>query len=170
MAKTYTPIATTTLSSATSSLTMSSIPATYTDLVVVVLARDSRSLSWDSLTIQFNGDTASNYSDTYLQGDGSSATSGLNSSTTYIRPGDVSADSVSSVLFGITTFNVMNYSNTTTYKTVIGRGSVGATGTTAKVGLWRSTSAVNSITFLAQAGYASFNIGSTFTIYGIKAA
>jgi hypothetical protein len=63
----------------------------------------------------------------------------------------------------------MNYSNTTTYKTVLLRSNNASAITVATVGLWRSTSAINTIKIYAD-GAAVFSVGSTFTLYGIKAA
>jgi hypothetical protein len=60
----------------------------------------------------------------------------------------------------------MNYSNSTTYKTILGRSNAATSGTSAAVGLWRSTSAINSI----EIGTVSFTAGSTFSLYGIAAA
>lgn len=62
----------------------------------------------------------------------------------------------------------MNYANTTTYKTTITRANVSNTGALTReiVGLWASTAAINSITFM----YATFSVGTIITIYGIKAA
>ena len=64
--------------------------------------------------------------------------------------------------------SIQNYANTTTYKTMISRASDATQNAIAYVGLWRSTSAINSITLSVSAG--TFAIGSTFTLYGIKAA
>ena len=75
MPATYDKIATYTLPSATSSYTFTSIPSTYTDLVLVVSARMTGGGGASAIQLQFNGDTGSNYSITTLNGDGSSATS-----------------------------------------------------------------------------------------------
>jgi hypothetical protein len=63
----------------------------------------------------------------------------------------------------------MNYSNTTTYKSLLARGNNAASGTDAIASLWRSTAAITSITFNLQTG-GTFDIGSTITLYGITAA
>jgi hypothetical protein len=63
----------------------------------------------------------------------------------------------------------MNYSNSTTHKTVFARSGSAYTGTNANVGLWRNTAAVTSAT-VANSSAANFDIGSTFSLYGIKAA
>jgi hypothetical protein len=167
MPQTYTPIATQTLGSAQATVTFSSIAATYTDLVIVaapVMGTDAQNLK-----LQFNGDTTTNYSATFLEGDGSSAPSGRNSTTSSINTGN-------SIALGNTQntviWNVQNYANTTTFKTVLIRmnsHSASYAGTGAIVGLWRKTpEAITSLTLTAASG--NIAIGSTFTLYGIKAA
>ena len=163
MASTYTPIATYTVSSAQSSYTFSSIAGTYTDLVLVVAGQPSTS---DAVFIQVgNGsvDTGSNYSRTFLKGDGSSASSNRATSTT----GMFVLDATTSTQFNIVA-SLNNYSNTTTYKTVLNRGNNTSGATWALVNLWRSTSAINTIKIYM--GSANFSTGTTFTLYGIQAA
>jgi len=82
MAITYEPIATTTLGSATASVTFSSL-GSYTDIVLVCSVQ-SASSGDARINIRFNGDTASNYSGTFMYGDGSAAGSGRDTSRTSI--------------------------------------------------------------------------------------
>jgi hypothetical protein len=160
---TYTPIATQTLGSAAASVTFSSISGAYTDLVLVLNGKYA-STSDSSPSLQFNGDTSTNYSETGLNGDGSTASSFRESNISSMTAGSMSADQSTSI------FNIMNYSNTTTYKTVISRGNNTTYRVRAYVGLWRSTSAINSITVLANASGINFATGSTFSLYGIASA
>jgi len=117
MPATYEPIATNTLSSAAATVTFSSIPSTYTDLVLIMQGKSA--LSTDDVQLYFNSDTGSNYSLTTLIGTGSTATSARYSNLSngfYIsRPGWTSAG------FTTTILNFMNYANTTTHKTVLFR-------------------------------------------------
>lgn len=161
MASTYTPIATTTLGSAANSVTFSSISG-YTDIKLVMNGSFS---SEDYACYQFNNDTGSNYSETPIVGNGSSVSSGRATSRAFIFTQAVAA---SGVRFMIQS-NFMNYANTTTYKTVISRTDCVSRDITGSVGLWRSTSAITSIKLYGLTG-ANFESGSTFTIYGIKAA
>ena len=161
---TYTPIATQTLGSATSTITFSSIPQGYTDLVIVSSIAFNNS---DSLSFRFNGDTSSLYSYTILSGNGSSALSlrGLNQSKGLADyngfPGSTVGD-YNSIL------QIMNYSNSTTFKTAISRGNRASTGTDAIVSLYRSTSPITSITFgMGSAQTQNFAVGSTISLYGI---
>lgn len=167
MPTTYEPIATTTLGSAQSSVTFSSISGTYTDLVLV--CQIAQAAGSNSLRIRYNSDTGSNYSYTTLSGDGSTAISGRDSNLT---SGLVANTSGSTSLELLTITHILNYSNTTTNKTHIGRGNRAASATDATVGLWRSTSAITSIELAMGSTFPSNNFatGSTFTLYGIKAA
>jgi hypothetical protein len=164
---TYVAIATQTLGSAVSSVTFSSIPGTYTDLVLVVSS--TTSVDSASTRIRYNNDSSTLYSRTRLEGVGGSALSGRNTDITSIEiESNIGTDSVIPSVF---IFQIMNYSNTTTNKTTLIRQNgfyTGAEGTSVQVGLYRSTSAINRIDILETAN--NFNIGSTFSLYGIAAA
>jgi len=168
---TYTPIATTTLGSA-GTITFSSISGSYTDLVLVVSNVKSVS-STPSCSLRVgNGsvDTGSNYSDTVLEGTGSSASSSRQSSQTRIEGGYYVGIN-SNGNGGVYIYNFQNYSNTSTYKTVIWRGNTpdgSAPGTIGGVGLWRSTSAINTIEVSGSG--ANLATGTVATLYGIAAA
>ena len=172
MPATYEPIATTTLGTAAATVTFSSISGSYTDLVLVTNWASSNSLSF--LYVQFNSDTGSNYSFTELYGTGSAAGSHRESNQSI--PWVSSNVGVPSTIKANTIMNFMNYSNSTTYKTWIARmNSVDAPsypGTAASVGLWRSTNAITTITLKNRTSGVDYNFasGSTFTLFGIKAA
>jgi hypothetical protein len=160
MPSTYEPIATQTLGSAAASVTFSSIPSTYTDLVLIISGTIVGSDGGNLVT--FNGDTGSNYSFTQFYGTGSATASNRSSNASSMqlgRQGSVQSNSI---------INILNYSNTTTNKTAIARGNNTGGIVVAQVGLWRSTAAINSIAISNESG--NFNTGSTFTLYGIKAA
>jgi hypothetical protein len=166
---TYEPIATQTLGSAAASVTFSSISGSYTDLVLI--ENGGNSTAGQAFIFQVgNGsiDTGSNYSYTILNGTGSAATSyRYSSQTSGIFAWSGPPTSIGDI--GIAQF--MNYSNTTTYKTVLVRYSSASgtnAGTDAMVSLWRSTSAINTIKVSSISG--NILAGSTFTLYGIKAA
>lgn len=169
MPKTYEPIATQTLTGTVATVTFSSIPQTYTDLILVVQGRSSTGGSSDVLNISFNGNTGSLYSYTRVQGDGSTASSGRETSVTtwrinYNLPGGGATANV----FGLDTIQLMNYSNTNVFKSALWRSSPGQILSALSANLFRSTSAITSIDlFLSVANFVS---GSTFTLYGIKAA
>ena len=158
---TYTPIATTTLGSAASSYTFSSIPSTYTDLILVINGTESAN---QYIAVRFNSDSGSNYSFTRISGDGTSAASARASNETFGRLG-IGNPTNQFVVIG----QFQNYSNSTTYKTWLSRSSIAADYVGAIVGLWRSTSAITSIQILTTTA-DTFSIGTTFTLYGIAAA
>ena len=171
---TYEAIATNTLGSDTASVTFSSISSTYTDLILIVSGALSVA-DWVP-TLQFNSDTNTNYSSTLLEGSGSSAISERLSNKVEIFPGYTNGAWGTNLDENNVIFQIQNYSNTNTYKTVIARNNVasGSTssypGTVASVSLWRSTSAINTITVKVGGGGANFKSGSIFSLYGIKAA
>lgn len=160
---TYTPIATQTLGSTATSVTFSSIPSTYTDLVLVSNAATTTSTT-QGYGLQFNSDTGTNYSKTYLYGDGTSAVSGRASNQTNISVSNFGPSATPNT----TIAQIQNYANTTTYKTVISRGGAAGNLVIAYVGLWRSTAAISSMTLVIDS--STFTAGSVFTLYGISAA
>jgi hypothetical protein len=159
MATTYEPIATQTLGATATDVTFSSISGAFTDIILIVKCISTGSF----YQIQVNGDTATNYSRTRLTGNGTTATSSRDSTAASIVINDVST-----TVLGADIVQFQNYSNATTYKTVLYRNNLSSTSTGAGVGLWRSTSAITSIKVYPNTGV--FSIGSTFTLYGIKAA
>jgi hypothetical protein len=164
---TYVALDKVTVGTATAAVTFSSISSAYTDLVVVAANLVATSGN-PNVGLTFNGDTASNYSATILEGTGSSAQSARKTNTTLIVEGNnvsLGGTNPSTIIY-----NIMNYSNTTTYKTALLRNSELSTtypGTGATVGLWRSTAAITSVTLTIGSG--NFAVGSTFSLYGIAA-
>lgn len=155
-------IATTTLSSAASTITFSSIPATYTDLRVVLVAKTS---GGDDLRLRFNTSTTTVYSYVYLYGNGTSASSGYQTGTTYINP--CQPNQLPTTQFSLITADIFSYAGSTN-KTVLCTNSndLNGSGVTERtVGLWRDTSAINQIVLSPATG--QFAIGTTATLYGI---
>lgn len=174
MPSTYEPIATTTLGSDTATVSFTSIPSTYTDLILVFVGAVA-SAGWE-VGIRFNNDATSLYTTTILYGNGSSATSErLTTSSLGIVDSWTGGNHGTTLGKNSAIFQIMNYSNTTTYKTALVRGnandSTGAPFVTGAVGLWRSTSAINRVDFISYP-VTPINIktGSTITLYGIKSA
>ena len=162
MPSTYAPIATQTLGSATASLTFSTIASTYTDLVLVSIGTNS---ALNDIKLRFNSDTGNNYSETLLLGSGSSAITGRGSNISGL------VHNYTDSAIASATTSILNYSNSTTYKTTLTRWNATSSSdpyTAAYVGLWRNTAAITSITVFVASG--TMSIGSTFTLYGIKAA
>jgi hypothetical protein len=163
MATTYEPIATTTLGSAASSITFSSIPASYTDLRLVFVGTGTVSTIF---RCRLNSDTTTVYSSTYLNGNGSTASSNYsnNDSYSFFLP---YINTTTPFLF---TYDFFSYANSV-FKTclVTISGDLNGSGdVTRGVGLWRNTTAINTITLSPNSG--NFNAGTTATLYGIKNA
>ena len=166
----YESIATVTSSGSAGSLTFSSIPSTYKHLQIRGILRTNDTGAWNNQGMQFNSDTATNYNYHTLWGDGTSATSGAATSTSsyndFMR---AASNSLTAGIFGASVVDILDYANTSKYKTVRvlaggdsnGAGMVGLTS-----GLWRSTSAITSITIIPSGGTAIQY--SSFALYGIK--
>ena len=164
MARTYEPIASTTLGSAAASYEFTSIPGTFTDLVLVVFAAVSSGTYSEDTTLRFNGDTGNNYSYTNLEGTGSAAQSYRRSSYPYISEiflGDSGTPSPAII-------HIMSYANTNVNKTVLITSSKSAFRVGRGVGLWRNTAAITSIK--VEPYLANLESGATLSLYGIKAA
>ena len=172
MTATYEKIATTTLASAVASVTFSSISGSYTDLVVIANVQGQS--NGCNIQIWFNGDGSSTkYSSTTLYYSGSSTLSTRNSNTAKLNFGTNGGQAFSNAnQFTLNIYNIQNYSNTTTYKSVLGTtrspdgGYTGAGELDQSVGLWRDTAAITSID-IGVDNSKTMQIGSTFTIYGI---
>ena len=165
MPSTYEPIATTTLGSTTNTITFSSIPSTYTDLRISFVGLASA--NYIRTRLRFNGDTGNNYSYTFLAGTGSSATTSSSSGIPYIA---ADTEGIITAQPSFYSFDIFSYAGSTKKTCLIaysedknGSGQVGRF-----VGLWNSTSAINSVTIFYSA--STFAVGTTATIYGIKAA
>jgi hypothetical protein len=165
-------IATTTLSTATASITFSSIPATYTHLQVRMIQRDNQGSVADGARLQLNSDTGANYAYHILRGDGSSAQAYNGASQTNILiTFDLAGASAGSNVFGTAVIDILDYANTNKYKTVrslSGRDNNGDGGVALGSGLWRSTSAITSLTIFPQNG-TLLSQYSQYALYGIKA-
>lgn len=156
---TMTPIATNTLATATASISFSNIPQIYTDLVLVVRGGTTASAA---SKVNLNNVTSGIYANTRFWGDGTSAASDRanNSGEMYTGGGWFSE--------GMFVVNILNYNNTTTHKPMLSRYSNPSNYTFFNYTTWMSTAAVTSIQVgLNTSTYVS---GSTFTLYGIKAA
>ena len=165
--QTYFPIATQTLGSSAASVTFTGISQAYTDLIIQMVHKAGTGSNNDIHMTVGNGtlDTANNYSNTTLDGNGSSASSFRETSIAYCRP---AFQPGSAQNFATTSIHFINYSNTTTYKTFLSRYSSAENEVFAGVQLWRNTNAINTISLLCSSGLFAAN--STFTLYGIKAA
>ena len=165
---TYSTIATTTLGSAAASYTFTSIPSTYTDLILVASGLTSTATTTKLNVGNGSIDTGANYSWTVVSGTGSAANSYRESNVTFTqneRYANWDGTNIANTII-----QIQNYSNTTTFKTWLSRGNNAAAGVDAVVGLWRSTSAINQIQIACTNAGRTFSVGTTLTLYGITAA
>jgi hypothetical protein len=169
---TYTKIASSTVGAGgASSVTFSSIPATYTDLVIKISARQN--VAYANAYLQFNGSSGANYSYRRLRSDGSGTSSATASSQT-------SADIFASVNRSSSTANtfsnaeiyIPNYTSAN-FKSfsidAVNENNAIAADAALGADLWSQTAAITSVTLLADSG-AAYTQYSTFTLYGISNA
>lgn len=156
---TYDLIASSVLGTATATVTFSSIPATYRDLVGVFTGTATGTAT---LRMQFNGDTGLSYVGVYMAGDGTNATSAINNAQNEIRVSNLATMNSQSVIIT----QIMDYSATDKHTTVLSRGNTAGVAVDATASRWTNSSAVNSVTFLPSASQ-SFSSAATFYLYGI---
>ena len=153
---TYVALATTTLGASASSVTFSSIPADYRDLILVA----TYSTSIGDILLEFNSDAGSNYSIVEMRGDGSNPFS-----ASFTRSGAFLGYSNQTVQQS-SIAQVMDYSATDKHKTVLSRPNSTLKEVAAYASRWANTNAITSIKIKAS---ASFVAGNTFSLYGIEA-
>jgi hypothetical protein len=167
----YESIATVTVAAGgASSVDFTSIPSTYAHLQIRGIARGTRSDVADGITVQFNSDTASNYSYHYLRGNGTGAYTGSWNQTSIPLEDTMSAATSGSSIFGGIVTDILDYANTNKYKTLRNLGGNdrnGAGDIGLQSGNWRNTNAITNIKLgaLYGAGFAQY---SSFALYGIK--
>ena len=171
VATNFDSIATNTLTSNQTNITFSSIAGTYKHLQLRFMTRNNRASQLDGIYLRFNSDTASNYSEHFLRGDGATASAGATAPNSWMLSGNVAASNAGANIYGVGVIDILEYANTNINKTIRsltgfdnnGSGYVGLFS-----GNWRSTSAVTSITIGSTDGTGLLS-GSTFALYGIKA-
>jgi len=163
MPTTYEPIATTTLGSAAANITFSSIPATYTDLRVVLT--NPAGVATYYLQMRLNSDTGTNYSRTQLYGEGTGAISGRGTNNNFALLGYLTTTQPT-----FQTIDIFSYADSTnkTWLVTSNQDANGSGEVWRIVGLWRNTAAITSIQISRQTG--NLDTGTTATLYGIKAA
>ena len=168
MAVTYKLIETVTVGvGGAASIDFSSIPQTYTDLLILLSARTTYGAVADDLYMYFNGVTT-NRSDRFVYGNGSSVAS------TSIGPhvGTMVSDTATASVFGNTAIYICNYASTTIAKAISGDSVSENNATTAytdlTASLWNSTAAITSIQIPTAGGRGVWKQYSSASLYGIK--
>ena len=169
----YASIATTTLTTATASVTFSSIPATYTHLQLRGIGRSAQSGAGNNNGIyaRFNSDSGANYAFHFLSGNGTAASAAGVATQTELfvnaanpRGGDTASAYSAQVI------DILDYANTNKYKTVralTGDDLNGSGIVRLFSGLWMSATAISSITLTMEGNFETY---SQFALYGVKGA
>ena len=171
---TYEPIATMNGTGTTGGevISFTSIPQTYTDLVVVANLLLTTASGSNTITMSVNTGTGSAYSGTVVLSNGASALSSRQTATTVWYP-QSAGYSLSSTITTPMVMHIGNYANTTTFKPVVTRVAADRNGsgiTALHVGQFLSTAAINRITFSSNEANNFWTTSTMFTLYGIKAA
>ncbi len=162
---TYKKIESTTLGSDQASIEFTSIPGTYTDLVISLIG--GQSPLNDAFMIRFNGDTGNNYTASYLLGTGSSrAGSQSNDTNGIINFGDLGGAAIETFI----EININRYAETNRYKSVLSHYASKQRGRMLlNIGQWRNTNAITTVKLMFT-GSDNFKSGTVATLYGIEAA
>jgi hypothetical protein len=154
---TYVPLGTITLPSNSSSVTFSSIPATYRDLIIVI----NGTLSADSsVHVYYNGDTAANYTRVFMEGNGSTTGSGAGTDSRIIDMRNTSSNTI---------LQIFDYAQTNKHKTALVRSNAPVDNfpqVWAAAGRWANTNAINTVA-LDPDSTTQFASGTTVSLYGI---
>lgn len=165
-------IASTTLSTATSTVTFSSIPGTYEHLQVRCYARATGGTQYTHIQGRFNGSTSSIYDDHYLFGDGSGAVVDRGINQTFHYWFRIPGGSAAANCFGVYVVDILDYASTNKNKTTRLISGWNQNTTVGEAWLashsWRSTSAITSIELVSGSG--NFAVGSVFSLYGLRSA
>lgn len=148
-----------------------SIPATYTDLALLISGRTNQATTTSNLLIQFNNDTGSNYYSIDLWGNGSTVQNDFASPSAYIYAGPMLNGSVSTAsVFGNAIAYIPNYAGNTA-KTLSVDGVTDDNATTRYTvlhsGRWTGTSAITSLKVFSG-GSANLTQYSSMSLYGIN--
>jgi hypothetical protein len=171
MPSTYTLIEAQTLASSAASVTFSAIPATYTDLVLKMTTRMATG-TFGEFSVQFNSDSSALYSDTILYGSGSATGSYNNSGSTSLN-GILNTEGTSQTANTFSNNELYIPSYTVSQSKPVSAVSATENNATtayisANAGLYRSNTAISSITLIDNINSRSFAAGSSFYLYGIK--
>lgn len=164
----YDALATINITANTSSITFTNIPQTYKHLQIREISRNTRAAAASNNYINFNGDYGANYSWHGMDGNGSSINvySGANQS---LMLGLSVSNSSTANTFSASIYDILDYANTTKYKTMrilSGWDANGSGSMTFWSGNWRNTAGLTMFSMYAQSG--DYMPGSQFALYGVK--
>lgn len=155
---TYIPLATVTLGTTAASVTFSSIPSSFRDLVVVTQGRSTTGTP--DIIYRLNGDSSGSYSRVYMGGSSGGTFFGTDAGANGLWGFVDSTTAVSGLV------QIMDYSATDKHKTILSRASFGAATVIAYAGRYAQTTAVTTVALICGSG-TTFAAGSSFNLYGI---
>lgn len=165
----YEAISSTTVGTATASITFSSVPQTYEHLEIRLFARGSAAATLANVTLRINSDTASNYVLSSLEGSGTGVSGLRFGASTSLSIAHVSGDTAAANIFGCGIIFFADYANTTGNKTITsisGNDRDGSGSVFFRNGLWKSNSAISTI----ELTLSNFMVGSVVSLYGLRSA
>jgi hypothetical protein len=153
-----------------STVTFSSIPSTYTDIAILASVRTALADPTGSVTFTANGST-SGYTNRILFGDGASAGSFANNTTSKGYVGIVTGNTATANTFGSVLLYCPNYAGSTNKSfsaDVVGENNATTAYAAINAILWSNTAAITSITL--DGNGSNFLQYSSFYLYGVKNA
>jgi hypothetical protein len=155
-----------------SGVDFTNIPQIYQDLMIVQDIRSARAATTEQFWQRLNNDAGSNYSYTYFRSDGTTISSARLTSQTVANRFEIPAASSEASIFNSSIVHILDYANTSRFKTILVRSSsdLGSPSgiVTLSVGLWRNTNGITSVNVATENG-SNLVGGSTIALYGIKA-
>lgn len=152
---------------------LNSIPQIYQDLRIVCRVRTDAAATTDVFGLYLNqGEGGTINSQTVIVGDGASASSSREQNLFTLARSNIVANNATAGIFSSVTIDILNYTNTSNFKTIISRSATdlnGSGNTALSVSLARITSAVSSISIGAVGSGTNLVPGSSIVLYGIKA-
>jgi hypothetical protein len=163
-------LSTTTLSSA-GNFDITSIPGSYNDLILVLIARSSEADVDDNFTLRLNNDSGSNYHYQQIRATSTTVTTAETHGSASLVAGKIPASAATANLFGACTITIPGYASTSWIKTlsIDSYGPISTGGVQDKQligGFWNSTAAITRVTLAGQAAPNTFVTGSQLRIYG----
>jgi hypothetical protein len=156
----FTVLGNTTLATSSASVTFSSIPGGYKDLVIVTNYLGNGGES--GTRYRFNSDSGANYSYVLAQGDGSTVSWGSSSSFT----GVIGFATATATVAALQNLQISDYAATDKHKSVLVRSDRANQLTAMAAARWANTSAITNITIDALG--SNFAAGSTFRLLGVS--
>jgi hypothetical protein len=170
MPSTYKLISSVTVGSGgTASINFTSIPQTYTDLIVKISGRTTEAANFTTLVLTFNGN-ATSYSHRFIQGNNSVAASSQGLSVTSLNLGYINGSNSTASTFGNMEIYIPNYTSANNKSVSVDAiQEINSTNNSVlwlNAGLWAQTTSINQITLTPAGG--NFAQYSTASLYGIK--